>query len=118
VRFLIVDDEPDLRMILQLNLQRWGHQAVLAADTAEAYAHIVSDPPDAMLIDVSMPGETGPELLDRLRAEGRLPERVALLSAMIPSSLSAQGSTSGVRHLSKPFDLSQLQALIADMTAS
>lgn len=118
MRFLIVDDEPDLRLILQVNLQRWGHDVTLAASAAEAWAQIEASPPDAMLLDVSMPGETGLELLRRLREAGRLPPQVALLSAMLPADLAREAGQDGLYHLSKPFGLAELQALIGRMTAA
>ncbi|HUG84506.1 MAG TPA: response regulator [Euzebya sp.] len=118
MRFLIVDDEPDLRLILQVNLQRWGHDVVLAASAAEAWAHIQESPPQAMLLDVSMPGETGLHLLQRLRAADRLPPQVALLSAMLPADLSRQAGQDGLHRLSKPFGLAELEALITRMAAA
>ncbi|CAN5361836.1 hypothetical protein BH23ACT9_BH23ACT9_16280 [soil metagenome] len=118
MRFLIVDDEPDLRLILQVNLRRWGHDTVLAATTAEAYDRIVERAPDAMLLDVSMPEETGLELLARLQADDLVPPQVALLSAMLPAALAQQAGTSGVRHLSKPFCLTELETLVGEMAAA
>lgn len=128
MRFLVVDDEPDLRMILQLNLERWGHDVVLAASAGEAYDAIregarSDEVVDAMLLDVSMPGETGLELLDRLRADGMLPPRVAVLSAGLSAGLSGRRSTErtvasvppDIRHLSKPFGVGDLQSLVAEL---
>lgn len=118
MRFLIVDDEPDLRLILQVNLQRWGHDVTLAASAAEAWARVQESPPEAMLLDVSMPGETGLELLRRLREAGRLPPQVALLSAMLPADLARQADHDGIHHLCKPFALAELEALVSRMSAA
>lgn len=115
MRFLIVDDEPDLRLILQVNLQRWGHEVTLAASAAQAWDAISADPPDAMLLDVSMPGETGLQLLHRLREADRLPPQVALLSAMLPADLAGEAGE-GMHHLAKPFGLADLRVLVATMT--
>ncbi|MGI9018393.1 MAG: response regulator [Euzebya sp.] len=115
MRVLIVDDEPDLRMILQFNVRRSGHEVVLAADASQAYDHIVADPPDALLLDVSMPGETGLELLDRLRAEDRVPSQVALLSAALTSGLPPELADQGVRMLPKPFGVAELEDLVSAM---
>lgn len=117
MRFLVVDDEVDLRLILQINLQRWGHDVAVAASAAEAWTAIEDTAPDALLLDVSMPGETGVELLQRLRAADRLPDRVALLSAILPATLSAEAELGGVRHLAKPFSLVELQALVEELAA-
>jgi DNA-binding response OmpR family regulator len=125
VRVLVVDDEPDLRMILRINLQRWGHDVVLAADAAEAWAVLADGEGegqgdgqgvDAMLLDVSMPGETGLQLLGRLREAGRVPRQVALLSAMVSGALPP--GAEGVRFLAKPFGIEELRALVVDMAGA
>ncbi|WP_370328196.1 response regulator [Euzebya sp.] len=114
MRFLVVDDEPDLRMILQINLERWGHDVVLAASAAEAYDVLRAADVDAMLLDVSMPGESGLQLLGRLQADGLMPSEVALLSAALLSDGPGAVPT-GVRHLAKPFGVDELEALIEEM---
>ncbi len=115
MRVLVVDDEADIRMILQLNLQRWGHEVQVAANGAEAYTAIAVDPPDALLLDVSMPGESGLELLSRLRSAGMAPPRIALLSAMLPEHwMSAEDAA--VVHLSKPFGIADLEAMMQALT--
>lgn len=113
MRFLVVDDEPDLRLILQLNLQRLGHEAATAASAEEAWEVLQSDRPDALLLDVSLPGESGLSLLARLREADLLPDQVAVLSAMLPATLARQAH--GVRHLAKPFGLAELEALVEEM---
>ena len=117
MRFLIVDDEADLRLILQLNLERWGHEVEVAASAAEAWDVVVTDPPEAMLLDVSMPGETGLELLQRLREADLLPPQVALLSAMVPGDLAREVGADEVQHLAKPFGVAQLEDLIRTMAS-
>lgn len=116
MRFLVVDDEPDLRMILQINLERWEHTVVLAASAGEAYEVLRAEPVDAMLLDVSMPGESGLQLLERLHHDGLMPADVALLSAALLSD-GPTGVPPGVRHLPKPFGVDELEALVAEMAA-
>ena len=115
MRVLVVDDEDDIRFIIGVSLERWGHTGVEAADAAAAYAVCASDPPDIMLLDVSMPGETGLELLERLTADGLAPPQGALLSAALPGQLGSVAQERGIRHLQKPFGLDDLQALLAEM---
>ena len=107
----VVDDDADIRMISELALRRVGKLDVwLAASAAEAKARL-EDPgtrlPDALLLDVTMPGEDGPTFLSALRADPRfaaLP--VVFLTARAGTraeearllDLGAQGV------LSKPFD--------------
>lgn len=113
MKVLVVDDEPDLRLILQLNLTRWGHEVATAASAEEAWEVLRAETPDALLLDVSLPGESGLDLLARLRDADLLPAEVALLSAMLPATLAREAGD--VRHLSKPFGVADLQALVTAM---
>ena len=118
MRVLVVDDEPDLRLILRINLERWGHTVLLASSAAEAWTALEQDQVDAMLLDVSMPGETGLQLLARLRDAGMLPPEVALLSAMVPTSPGALPGGEEVRFLAKPFGVDDLRSLVDAMSSS
>jgi DNA-binding response OmpR family regulator len=122
VRVLVVDDEPDLQLILRINLTRWGHEVLTAGSTAEAEAVLARQaatgaPVEGMLLDVSMPGESGLGLLDRLRDGDRLPPQVALLSAVVTGGGSVPGAED-VRFLAKPFGVEELEALVTAMAAA
>lgn len=115
MRVLVVDDEPDLRLILRINLERWGHEVTLAASAAEAWDVLADGGVDALLLDVSMPGETGLELLQRLRDAHRTPPEVALLTAMVNRHDPALDGAEPVRVLTKPFGIDELRDLIEAM---
>lgn len=69
-RVLLVDDEPDIRRIGQLSLERvGGWQVVLATSGAEALAAAGRERPDVILLDVMMPVADGPTTLARLREQ-------------------------------------------------
>src|SRR5213595_2600992 len=53
---LVVDDEPDIRELVRINLEQAGHRVVTAADGDEALASVRQEPPDALFLDVRMPG--------------------------------------------------------------
>lgn len=68
-RVLAVDDSRTLREMLRAALMQLGYDVVLASDGAEALAIVQSDPDIAIVIsDWMMPGITGPELCERIRA--------------------------------------------------
>lgn len=65
---LLVDDDPDIRMVAKLSLTRVGKWAVLAAGGgAEALAVLETNKPDVILLDVMMPLMDGPTLLAKIR---------------------------------------------------
>jgi CheY-like chemotaxis protein len=69
VRVLVADDEPDVRLLLQLQLERCGHDITgEAADGVEVLALCDADPPDVVVLDLLMPGMNGFEVIPRLRA--------------------------------------------------
>lgn len=114
-RILVVDDEPDLQVILRMQLSSWGHEVDAAADAEEAAAACAAVRYDALLLDLSLPRVNGLDLLARLRAEGTAPEAVALLSATPPEQLAGRAAAAGIHHLAKPFGLDELQALVRQL---
>jgi two-component system OmpR family response regulator len=67
-KILVVDDDPDIRRMAALALERLGgFRVVLAAGAEEALAHAAREAPDLVLLDVSMPGMDGPATLRALR---------------------------------------------------
>jgi DNA-binding response OmpR family regulator len=76
---LVVDDEKDVREMVQLLLERAGHSVSTAKDGHEALALTQEKRPDVVLLDVSMPVIDGWQTLDRLRVFSEVP--VLMLSA-------------------------------------
>jgi DNA-binding NtrC family response regulator len=69
---LIVDDEPDILLVMSANLKREGYEVETAADGVEALRRLEGRDFDAVIVDHQMPCLTGMEFLERLRS-GRLP---------------------------------------------
>jgi two-component system OmpR family response regulator len=117
-KILVVDDDPDIRRIAALALERLGgFQVELASGAEEALELIARELPDVILLDVSMPGRDGPATLLALRA---LPgaERIPVVFFTATSSeeeaarLCALGAVGVV---AKPFELADLPRRIRDM---
>ena len=56
---LVVDDEPNIRLSLEFLMRKAGYQVRAAADGEEALAAVRAEPPDLLLLDVTMPRMTG-----------------------------------------------------------
>jgi CheY-like chemotaxis protein len=68
-QILVVDDDPDLRGLVEFRLRKAGHQVLAAGDGAIALAAVRErDRPDLAILDVAMPGMSGLELLVALRS--------------------------------------------------
>ncbi len=70
-RILIVDDEPELRQMLQLMLERVGHRCIMASNGTEALALAVAERPDLIVLDVMMPDKSGYDTARQLRANSQ-----------------------------------------------
>jgi two-component system response regulator MprA len=110
---LVVDDEAAVRDALRRALRLEGYEVELAADGAEALRRLEDGAqPDALLLDVLMPGVDGLEVCRRLRRSGsRLP--VLMLTARAEVSDRVSGLDAGADdYLAKPFALQELLARV------
>jgi CheY-like chemotaxis protein len=108
---LVVDDDADIRRIAALSLERiGGFRVVLASSGEEALVIAAADPPDAVLLDVSMPGADGPATLGALRALPATAGVPVVFFTATSSDAEAQRlcdlGAAGV--VPKPFDLADL----------
>ncbi len=121
-KVLIVDDEPDLRDLLVYNLQREGYTVVEAADGVEALEKAESEQPDAIVLDVMMPGLSGLDVCRRLRENAGLRKvPILMLTALDATDDYVRGLDVGAdAYLSKDVDmpvlLSQVRALMRGAT--
>lgn len=102
-KVLVVDDSKVSRMMIRTRLQQiqptW--QVIEAASGDEAIALVARDAPDFITMDVNMPGISGFEAVERIRA---LPSAapVALLTANIQEASRARAAALGVHFVQKP----------------
>lgn len=117
---LIVDDEPHVRRVLQLTLEREGLRVDTAADGVEGWEKIVAAPPDLLVTDLMMPRMGGKELCQRIQAE--LPQRA--FPILVMSSLTARDQSDWLteiahaRALEKPLSPKRLLAVIRECLAA
>jgi two-component system, OmpR family, response regulator MprA len=113
VKILVVDDERAVRESLRRALELEGYEIELAADGREALERLEADSqPDALILDVLMPGVDGLEVCRRLRRTGsRLP--VLMLTARDAVENRVAGLDAGADdYVTKPFALEELLARI------
>ncbi|MBI1731108.1 response regulator transcription factor [Candidatus Acetothermia bacterium] len=109
--FLVVDDESDIRELLQAYLTSQGHTVLTASNGEEALAIFKQNGPDLVILDVKMPGMDGFEVLRKIRKSSQVP--VIMLTARTASLDTVQGLHSGADdYVHKPFDLAVLDARI------
>jgi CheY-like chemotaxis protein len=110
---LVVDDEPVLRVLMREILQDEGYAVLDAADGRGMLELLQGVHPDLVLMDVMMPGVDGREAYQALRSRTDLPDLpVVMMSAAVqPGKL----DHSIAAFLRKPFDLTELVELVAEL---
>jgi CheY-like chemotaxis protein len=120
MRILLVDDEEDIRKIGKLSLEAIGkHHVTLASSAAEGIAWARANLPDAILLDMMMPGVDGLDALGQLR---QIPELattpVMFMTAKVQRHEVEQYLQAGaVGVIQKPFDPMGLPAEVARILA-
>lgn len=118
VRVLVVDDQADARDVVARILRSCGAEVVTAPSVADALSVLRSAPPDLLISDLAMPGESGFSLISKVR---KFPPPVCdvpaiALSALVSDDDSAGAVAAGFHlHTAKPCDPRQLIALAASL---
>ena len=113
-KVMVVDDEPDLRNLVRLIMEKEGFEVETAENGEDFLAKIDSFKPDLVLLDVMMPGLTTREILEKIK-EKKVNPKIALLTVVRYSDeekeqLFKMGNI--VDYITKPFDVQQLTAAV------
>lgn len=112
MKLLLVEDNAAMQATLQRSFERRGLQVVVCADGARALDRWRASLPDVVLLDLSLPGVDGLQVLARARAEG-LDTPVLILTARGTVGDRILGLDTGADdYLAKPFDLDELEARV------
>lgn len=108
-KVLLVDDDPDIRGVLDRFLTKHGYSVVTAENGETALELIRAQEPDLLLLDIYLPGMSGIDVLYRLEHEGR---RIPTLtfSGMPDDQMARESTLLGAEgFIYKPFSLEDLQ---------
>jgi CheY-like chemotaxis protein len=114
LRALVVDDSEVIRDLITLNLQLDGLEVTQADGGLAALAIVKELRPDVITLDVMMPGMSGFETVERLRADTETAEiPIVLVTGRSQAADVARGERLGVEaYLSKPFEPSELVSVV------
>jgi adenylate cyclase len=112
---LVVDDDADIRTLIQAVLETAGHDVTLASEGQEAVNKLRRRPYDLVVLDIMMPNMSGYEVLEQIRA---MPSRAATPVVVVtakhdPSGVMREVKGGAVDHLAKPFLPDELEEVVA-----
>src|SRR6476660_8155472 len=108
---LVVDDDPRILQLVRVNLEKAGFIVSTASGGAAAIEQFDLEVPDAIVVDVTMPGMDGFTFTQRIREASNLP--IIFLTAMGEQSQKVHGLELGADdYVTKPFDPEELVARV------
>ncbi len=114
-RVLVVDDEPQIRRVLTVNLSTRGYDVTAAQDGTQALLEAARHPPDVVLLDLGLPDIDGLQVIRELRAWTTTP--IVVLSARTGSEDKVRALDLGADdYVQKPFDMAELLARLRAAT--
>jgi DNA-binding NtrC family response regulator len=113
-KLLVVDDERNLRTVIQKEMTRKGHEVETAPDGQAAWDLLESRDFDVLLCDINMPRLDGMGLLRRIREKGQNPPEVIMLTGQGTVETAIEAMKLGsYDYLTKPYRIAELAALVA-----
>jgi DNA-binding response OmpR family regulator len=116
---LLVDDDEDLLLVLAAPLRRQGFDVAVATDAVTAVSSAIKQPPDAVIMDIGLPGGDGTKVMQRLHALPRLSAvPVIVLSGRDPvANREAALAAGAAAYLTKPVTPDVLADAVAEALA-
>jgi DNA-binding response OmpR family regulator len=116
-KILVIEDDPDIRTLLNVRLKAAGYAAVFAFDAVTAISTARKENPDLIILDLGLPGGGGYVVMERLRALATL----SLTPIIVISAQDAKvhteraGAAGAYAFLEKPIDSDRLLAALAEV---
>lgn len=117
-RVVVIEDEPDIAMLVTTKFRNAGHEVELASDGESGLALVLASPPDLVLLDVMMPKANGYAVCEAIRSlvDGARQPLVVLLSARSQLADRQRGFDAGCDdYIVKPFRPGDLLTRVTEL---
>jgi DNA-binding response OmpR family regulator len=112
---LVVDDEPNVRLVFRTALEASGYKLSTAAEGKSALDLVQQDPPDLILLDLQMPGSDGMDVLRQLREGGNnVPVVIITAHGSVPHAVQAM-KLGAIDFLAKPISPEALRNVVNEV---
>ena len=114
-RILVIDDDPDMRDMVEQTLKPTGHEVIVAADGREGVVQHRTSPADLVITDLYMPNQNGLETIQEFRSRWPEVAIIAMSGSIVEAGtmLSIAQNLPAVGVLQKPFTGGELIAAVA-----
>jgi DNA-binding response OmpR family regulator len=108
-KVLIVEDQPSVSTVVQYHVEQAGFETSQAGDAEEAWRKLISEYPDAAVVDIKLPGSDGWTFIERVRNDGRFSSLpIVVLTGLLEADVVTRAESLRCGYLSKPFAASAL----------
>lgn len=112
-KILVVEDQQSVVAIVRYHLESAGMEGIFASDVQTGWRLVMTEAPDAAVVDIGLPGPDGWELIEKLRGDDRFADLpVVVLTGLIEPEVVRRATDLRCEYLSKPFAASALLAKI------
>ena len=112
-KIMVIDDEPDLLLLVSCSLDNRGYEIFGGGDGREALALALRLMPDLMILDVNLPRMNGDEVARIFKNDEKMKHIPVVLISSVTEGLKEKAEKSGAdAYLSKPFELEEFVALV------
>lgn len=113
IKILVVDDDPDIRRLVELQLTRAGYEVVCAIDGVDGVAKALAERPTLVILDIVMPRLDGYAAASRIIERTEMPPLIVFMSAKSSLEDIRRGLDLGAEdYIVKPFEPRELVARI------
>jgi DNA-binding response OmpR family regulator len=116
-KILIADDEPNIVISLEYLMKREGYEVIVARDGQQALEAILRERPSLVLLDVMMPGKSGFDVCQEVRATAEVKDTpILMLTAKGRDTDIAKGMAMGANaYMAKPFSTKEIAAKVREL---
>jgi DNA-binding response OmpR family regulator len=113
-RILVIDDDEDIRALLEISLKKWKYQVDAVQDASSAQKYLAGNVPDLILMDVMMPDMSGLELCAWVRSQPATKDVPIIQVSALGDETTVQDSleTGAMDYVIKPINFDVLQRKI------